>query len=67
MIKEQLIKIKGADGKEYFAKAIKCENDECNKLATLHLTQNDKFYCDEHGKKEVGSFIEAVKNLGGFL
>ncbi len=42
-------------------------NEECNKPATLHLTQDDKFYCDEHGEKEVGSFIQAVNSLGGFV
>lgn len=66
-IVEQLIKIKGIDNKEYFAKVIMCENDECNRPSTLHLTQDDKFYCDKHGKEKVGSFIKAVNSLGGFV
>lgn len=65
-MKQELIKIKGADGKEYFANIIKCAFEGCEALATTKLTQDEKFYCDAHAEKEVGNFIEAVNSLGGF-
>lgn len=66
MKKENIIKIKGADDKEYFAEIIKCEFKDCNELATVRLTQDNKFYCDKHGQEEVGNFIKVVNSLGGF-
>jgi len=65
-VKEQLTKIKAGD-KEVFVKVIQCEKDDCNELATAHLTQDDKFYCDKHGQEEVVSFFKAVAGSGGFV
>ena len=65
-MKEQLIKIKAGD-KEVFAKVIQCSKEDCNEMATAHLTQDDKFYCDKHGTEEVGSFLKAINSLGGFV
>jgi hypothetical protein len=66
MEKEELIKIQFGE-KEVYANLILCAFEDCKNPATTKLTQDDKFYCDEHGAKEVGNFIKAVAGLGGFV
>ena len=66
-MKKELIKIKVGE-KECFAELLFCENnEECKDFAEVHLTQDDKFYCDKHGQEKVGGFIKAVSGLGGFV
>lgn len=46
---------------------MKCQKEGCEKEATTRLTQDDKFYCDEHANEEVGNFLKAINSLGGFV
>ena len=54
----ELIKVQG-NGKEYLARMIVCESDNCNENAETKV-YDGKFYCGKHGEEKVGNFVKTA-------